>query len=98
MGRLEVALIDYGTNKKIKSVFMDDHAPAVGDFIIDDEQIVPNEWKDKMYVVRAVTHLHNSLLAVHVEKYNVDEENKKWEQASAYLDKLRGKLNTAKIR
>lgn len=85
---VQVALIRYGTNEKIKDVFMTGHIPAVGDFFIDDDH-ADNDWKDKMYLVKAVTHFHNNLVAVHVDKYDVDAENRKWKNAVQYWEEMK---------
>ena len=85
---VQVALIRYGTNEKIKDVFMTGHIPAVGDFFIDDDH-VDNDWKDKMYLVKAVTHFHNNLVAAHVDKYDVDAENRKWKNAVQHWEEMK---------
>ena len=86
--KVQVALIRYGTNEKIKDVFMAGHIPAVGEYFIDDDQ-AREDWKDKMYVVRAVTHFHENLVAVHVEKYDTDAEEQKWRNAAQYWEKMK---------
>jgi len=85
---IQVALIEWGTNKKIKDVFMRGHVPAEGEFFIDDDH-AGEDWKDKMYIVRAVTHFHNDLVAVHIEKYDVDEQDRKWKEAVKYWEEMK---------
>ena len=72
---------------------MENHIPAVGEYVIDDDKIRGDEWKDKMYIVRAVTHFHDNMVALHVDKYNPDEENSKWEKISQYVKELKEKLD-----
>ena len=85
---VHVALISYGTNEKIKDVFMNGHIPEVGDFFIDDDH-ADDDWKDKMYLVKAVTHFHNNFVAVQVDKYDADAENRKWKNAVQYWEEMK---------
>ena len=86
--KVQVALIRYGTNEKIKDVFMEGHIPAEGDFFIDDVE-AGDDWKEKMYVVRAVTHFHDNLVAIHVEKYDVDAQELKWKEAVKHWEEMK---------
>lgn len=92
MTKLNIALIEWGGNRKIKDIMMEGHYPTVGEYVIDDVKIA-DDWKDKMYIVRAVTHFHENLVAVHVEKFNPDAENEKWEKVSTYIKDLKERLD-----
>lgn len=85
---IRVVLFEWGTNKKIKTVLMDEHIPAVGEFFIDDNKVAGDDWEDKMYVVRAVTHFLGSLVALHIEKYDADSERRKWAEVADKLNKI----------
>ena len=73
---------------------MDGHIPVVGDYFIDSEEI-GKDWENKMYIVRAVTHFLNNLVSLHVERYNVDEETKKWEETAEKLRELLRRTDNA---
>ena len=83
-----VALLKYGTNEKIKDITMVGHIPNEGDFFVDDDHINDN-WKNNMYIVRAVTHFRDDLVALHIEKYDVDAEDQKWKEAVKYWEEIR---------
>lgn len=89
MSKLRVTLIRWGTNEKIKNVIMEGHIPSEGEFFIDDDKVAGEGWKDKMYIVRAVTHFHENLVALHVEKYDVDAENLKWKEAVKHWEEMK---------
>lgn len=73
---------------------MNEHYPVVGDYIVDQFGLpTDDEWKENMYIVRAITHFRNNLITAHVEKYNPDIEDAKARNAAEYwahvVDKLK---------
>jgi hypothetical protein len=86
--KVQVTLIKYGTNEKIKDIFMEGHIPAEGEFFIDDTE-ARDDWKDKLYIVRAVTHFHDNFVAIHIEKYDTEEQDKKWKEAVKYWEEMK---------
>ena len=79
-------IMEYGPNNKLfEENVSASGVPNVGDYIIADKYC-PADWKDKMYIVRAVTRFFSDDVAVHVEKFNVDDEKEYWDNV---VDKIR---------
>lgn len=93
MNKTCVALMEYGSNKHLKDIYMNGHIPCVGEYFIDDTKIDTETWKDNMYIVKAVTHFQDSLVALHVEKYNSEEETLKWKKAVEFWESMKGKFD-----
>ena len=94
MAIIVVELLEWGTNKYITKVMMDAHYPAVGEYIVDEAGLPTSEdWKEHMYIVRAVTHFRSNLVTAHAERYNPDVEDAKARSAAEYwahvVDKLK---------
>ena len=81
---MKIKFLSYGSNEELLSTDLD-HIPAIGDFMMLTETIRPN-WKDHFYIVRAVTHLLDNSVQIHLEKYNPDEQKD-------ILSKLKEKFN-----
>ena len=91
MSKIKATLLEWGTNKVIKAVYFEGHIPAIGDFFIDDSKIT-DDWKTKMYIVKAVTHFTGDFVALHITKYNVDAEEAKWKEAVKYWEEIKNKM------
>lgn len=90
---INFVIYDWDTNKVIKETTMKPECcPAVGEFIILDEYLQEN-YKDNMYIVRAVSTFlppegsTEGVKAVHVEKYNPDKVKDEWDEIKAFLSR-----------
>jgi hypothetical protein len=84
---MKVTLYKWGSNEQMMDIDLE-HVPAMGDYLLLNDKITPN-WKNHYYIIRAVTHLLNSDLILHVEKYNPDEVE---ERASKIRDILEQRM------
>ena len=83
-----VQIVEFETNKVIKDSVKLSHIPNVGEYVILDN-FVEEGWKEKFFIVRAVTHLLSDLVIIHISKFDWDEE----ERLKQMHDKLKEKLN-----
>lgn len=92
---LSVTLFEYKTNKKIGHVYMASHCPAVGEFYVNSTKI-DDTAKDNMYIVRAVTHFQDNKIALHIQKYDAEAEQERWDNMVDTIHKLGEKYGSEK--
>lgn len=90
---VKVYIYEYATSKLIDTLIVD-FTPSydVGQFFINERDV--ENYKENMYIIRAVTHLRPDLttgagqVAIHIEKYNPEEVTKTFEKLLKKLEKL----------
>ena len=88
--KVSCKFLSYGDNEHLFDAVVE-VVPRVGEFFIKDVDI-NDDWKQKFYIVRAVTTTLGNYVYVHLEQQDVDKEREKAEAIDRIMEDLKQKV------